>query len=69
MLAGIRFYAVAAAIVLVAASLAFLFADKSAGTLRLLAGILFWGSGLTLTGIGVLLLGRRLGLWPRAGSD
>lgn len=58
---GLPLYAVCAAVVLVAGGVAFAFADQSAGTLRTLAGILFWGAGVSLIAIGVIALGRRFG--------
>lgn len=62
MRSGLALYAACAAIVLLAGSAAFLLADDSAATLRLVAGLLFWGAGVSLTVIGLIALGRRLGI-------
>lgn len=58
---GLPLYAACAAIVLVAGGAAFALADQSAGTLRTLAGILFWGAGVSLIAIGVVAISRRFG--------
>ena len=55
-----RFYAAAAVIVLALSSIVWLVADRDAGTILTIAGVLFWASGATLVVIGLIVLGRRL---------
>jgi hypothetical protein len=65
----LRLYALAAAALLAASSLTWILLGDEGGTLLTITGVLFWVSGLALIAIGLVVLGRFLGVGSGRGRQ
>ncbi len=67
----ITFWVIVSAIIFLAMTALWVFGEEPTGLVLVLSGILWWGSGLALVGLGVVAISRRgkRSREPRAGAQ